>query len=288
MKNQIAWAALMAVAASASAQNVTIYGVIDTAIEHLDNVGPKSDSVTRMPGVTGSVPSRLGFRGSEDLGGGLSAVFTLENGFAPDSGGLNQGGRFFGRQAWVGLSSNWGTFSMGRQYNMLFWSQVDSDILGPHMFGSSSIDSYLPNARVDNSIGYRGTFSGLTIGATYSLGRDAVNAGPSPGGTNCAGENGADSQACREWSVLLKYDTPTWGAALASDQIKGGPGAFAGLTNSGLTDRRDTVTGWARFDTVKVGAGLIARHNDGNAVTRSEERRVGKECSEPSGSRRST
>lgn len=268
MKREIGLAAMMAMAASAHAQQVTIYGLIDTAAEHLTNVGSGGNGLTRIPGLTGSLPSRLGFRGTEALGSGMSAVFTLEQGFGPDTGSSNQGGRLFGRQSWVGLSGSWGTVSFGRQYTMLFWSQVDADILGPHMFGSASIDSYLPNARADNSIAYRGSFSGVTVGGTYSFGRDAVNAGPSPAGTNCAGENAADNQACRERSLMIKYDTPTWGAALATDQIKGGTGAFAGLTSSSLTDRRDSVTGWARFNSIKVGAGLISRRNEGSPAMR--------------------
>ncbi|MEF7616983.1 porin [Aquincola sp. MAHUQ-54] len=258
---------LTAACATAHAQNVTIYGLLDTAVEHLTHVGASGSSLTRMPGLTGSVPSRIGLRGTEDLGNGLRAVFTLEQGLGPDSGTLNQGGRSWGRQAFVGLSGPWGSLTFGRQYSMLFWSQLDADVLGPNAYGSGSLDSYLPNARVDNSIAYRGTFSGLTVGATYSFGRDAVNAGPSPSGTNCAGENADDSKACRQWSALAKYDAATWGLALAVDEIRGGTGAFAGLTASTLKDRRTTAAGWMKFDALKLGAGLIARRNDGSAAT---------------------
>ncbi len=114
---------------------VTIYGVLDAGVEHLSSVGG-SGSLTRMPGLGVSVPSRLGFRGTEDLGGGLKAIFTLESGFGTDSGTLNQGGRFFGRQAFVGLSGDWGSVTLGRQYSMLFWSQLDADILGPNAYGA--------------------------------------------------------------------------------------------------------------------------------------------------------
>ena len=261
-------AVLATTAQAQQASSVTMYGSVDAAVEHLTNAGSDGATLTRVPGLTGgSAPSRLGFRGSEDLGGGLRAVFTLEEGIAVDTGALNQGGRAFGRQAFVGLSAPWGTVSLGRQYSMLFWSQLDADILGPAMFGSGSLDSYLPNARVDNAIAYRGTFSGLTVGATYSLGRDTVNAGPSPSGSNCAGESAADSSACRQWSLLLKYDTATWGAAAAVDEIRGGPGAFAGLTSSSLKDRRSTLAGWGKWGDLKLGAGLIARRNDASTAT---------------------
>lgn len=61
---------------------------------------------------------------------------------------------------------------------MLFYSLLDSDILGPNVYSTASLDVYIPNARAGNAIGYRGTFNGLTLGATYSFGRDTVNAGP--------------------------------------------------------------------------------------------------------------
>lgn len=267
MKKKLRTLGLLAAAATggAHAQSVTIYGVVDVAVEHLTNVGAAGSSVTRMPGLTGSVPSRLGFRGSEDLGGGLKAIFTLEQGLGADSGTLNQGGRSWGRQVFVGLSGDWGSLTLGRQYSMLFWSQLDADILGPSAYGSGSLDSYLPNARVDNSIAYRGTFRGLTLGATYSFGRDTVNVS-SPAGTNCAGENADDSKACRQWSVLAKYDAAAWGVSAAVDEIRGGTGAFAGLTSSSLKDRRATVAGWARFDALKLGVGVIDRDNEASAT----------------------
>lgn len=251
------------------AQTVTIYGLLDASVEHLDHVGAAGASLTRMPGLTGgAAPSRLGIRGSEDLGGGLKAVFTLEQGFGVDAGTLNQGGRAWGRQAYVGLSGDWGSLTLGRQYSMLFWSQLDADLLGPNMFGSGSLDSYLPNARVDNALAYRGSFGAWTLGATYSFGRDAVNAGPSPSGTNCAGENASDSSACRQWSLLAKVDAGAWGMTAAIDEIRGGAGAFAGLTSSALRDRRSTVTGWFKPAAgLKLGAGLISRRNDASATT---------------------
>jgi predicted porin len=271
MKRSITVLGLTALtAAGAQAQvtastSVALYGLIDTGVERITNVGPSSDSVTRMPGLSGSLPSRWGLRGNEDLGGGLRAVFNVEAGISPDTGVSNQGGRLFGRQALVGLSGNWGTVSLGRQYTMLYWSVLDGDQLGPNNYGLGSLDSYIPNTRIDNSIVYKGTFDGLTVGAGYSLGRDAVNAGPSPVGTNCAGENAADKQACRLWTAMAKYDAPTWGVALAADEIRGGAGAFAGLVRSDLKDQRVTLNGYVKFGPVKVTAGMIRRDNDGAA-----------------------
>jgi predicted porin len=271
MKRSITVLGLTAlVTAGAQAQataptSVTLYGLVDTGVEHITNVGPTGSGVTRMPGLSGSLPSRWGLRGNEDLGGGLRAVFNLEAGISPDTGVSNQGGRLFGRTALVGLSGGWGTVSLGRQYTMLYWSVLDGDQLGPNNYGIGSLDSYIPNTRMDNSIAYRGTFSGLTVGAGYSLGRDAVNAGPSPAGTNCAGENAADKQACRLWSAMVKYDAPSWGVALATDEFRGGTGAFAGLVRSDLKDQRITLNGYMKFGPVKVTAGVIRRDNDAAA-----------------------
>ncbi len=263
----VALALAGAFAPAAFAQNTTIYGVVDLAVERLSKAAPAGGALHRMPALTGTVPSRLGFRGAEDLGAGLKAVYTLEMGLGADTGNLNQGGRGWGRQAHVGLQGAWGTLSFGRQYTMMFWGSLDYDLMGPSAYSSASLDNYFPNARYDNAIAYRGSFSGFTLGAVYSLGRDAVNAGPSPAGTNCGGESAADKQACKGTSLMLKYDTPTWGVAVVNDSFHGGPGAFAGLTNSGLTDERTLFNGYFKVGGVKVGAGLMTRTNEGSAAT---------------------
>lgn len=255
-------------AAHAQESATTVYGLVDTGVEYLNNVGPTRSNVTRMPSLTGTLPSRIGFRGTEDLGGGLKGVFTVESGFALDSGILTQGGRLFGRQAFVGLSGSWGTLSLGRQYTMLYWSLFDSDILGPNIYGASSLDSYLPNARADNSISYRGTFQGLTLGASYSFGRDTVNAGPSPSGANCPGERADNKVLCREWSAMAKLDREHWGVSIAHDHLDGGPGAYGGL-NSNLVDRRTAVAGYVKHGHTKVGVGILLRENEANATPRS-------------------
>lgn len=252
---------------AAQAQGVTLYGIVDVAVEHITDVGPAGNGLTRVPSLTGSLPSRFGLRGAEDLGGGLRAVFTIENGFASDMGTPTQGGRFFGRQAWVGLAGPWGQLTLGRNYTMLFWSLLEADIMGPALYSSGSLDAYVPNARIDNSVAYQGRFGGFTLGATYSFGRDAVNAGPGPAGTNCAGENANDKKACREWSAMVKYDSPAFGAVAAIDEIRGGAGAFGGLTSSALTDTRVSVNGYVKLGGHKLAVGLIRRDNEGSATS---------------------
>lgn len=271
MIKKLTLAILLALGAStAQAQTlVTIYGLLDTGVEHVTNVGPGGDGLTRVPSNTATLPSRIGFRGAEDLGNGLKAIFTLENGLSLDSGLAGQGGRLFGRQAFVGLSGEWGQVTVGRHQTYLFWSVFDSDLLGPNLYGSASLDSYIPNARADNSVAYRGTFKGVTIGAMYSLGRDTVNAGPSPVGANCAGESPSDDSACRGWSAMLKYDSPTWGVAAAYDRMNGGPGAFGNLVRSDMHDTRATINGYVKFGATKVGGGVIRRDNDGSPTPKS-------------------
>jgi predicted porin len=244
---------------SAMAQSqVTIYGVVDSGLVYTTNANAAGDSVVKVPGLTGSVPSRLGFRGTEDLGSGLQALFVLEGGLNLDTGTMGQGNRLFGRQAYVGLKGAFGTLTLGRQINMTFLSAIKSDVLGPNLFSMSSIDLYIPNARSDNAIGYLGNFSAFTVGATYSLGRDASAAG-GPSATNCAGEVAGNSKACRQVTALLGYDNKAFGLTTSYDIMYGNTGAAAGLTTSESSDRRTTLNGYAMVGAAKIGAGVMAR-----------------------------
>jgi predicted porin len=254
-----------AYASSAHAQsNVKVYGIVDTGLEHLTNADAAGNSVTKLTGLGGSLPSRIGFRDTEDLGGGLSVIFQVENGFAPDTGGLNQGGRLFGRQAFVGLTSPYGTFKLGRQYNMTYIVQAKSDTFGGNLYSIGSLDPYLPNARTDNALGYLGTFSEFTVGATYSFGRDASPAGATgPRGvasaTNCPGESSANPHACRQTTAMLDYDHNIFGLAASYDVLNGGPGELNGLADSNFRDKRVALMGFVMAGSVRIGAGGIDR-----------------------------
>jgi predicted porin len=246
-------------ASAASAQtNITVYGIVDTSIAHTNNVDAAGHSMTKMPTLTGSVPSRLGFRGSEDLGNGLSAFFVLEDGINVDVGTSSQGGRLFGRQASVGMKGDWGSLQLGRVPNMTFYSMIKSDVLGPNLFSISSIDLYIPNARSDNAIAYMGTFKGFTVGATYSVGRDASAAG-GPAATNCPGEVASDSRACRQYTGLVGYDANTFGVTASYDKLYGNAGAAFGLTSSANYDRRTTLNGYVMLGRTKLGGGIMDR-----------------------------
>lgn len=237
---------------------VTVYGIIDTAVAYTTNANADGGSNIRMNSLTGSLPSRIGFRGAEDLGGGLSAVFTLESGFAPDVGASGQGGRLFGRQAFVGLKGSWGQVSMGRQNNMTLFSVMKGDVIGPGIFALGSLDDYLPNTRSDNAIGYMGQFSNVTVGATYSFGRDAVSA-PGPAATGCAGEVAGNAKACRQITGLLAYDNKAFGIATSWDRMQGGPNSRDGMTDSSNSDTRIVLSGYAMLGKAKIGLGGIDR-----------------------------
>ena len=133
MRSDTAKAALLAALSSlggaAFAQStVTVYGLLDAAAgvsrasagTTLPGAGsplPATPTLKRLDSGVGPGGTRLGFRGQEDLGGGLSAGFALEMGFGVDTGTLQQGGLAWGRQSYVGLSSSTGwSISAGRQY----------------------------------------------------------------------------------------------------------------------------------------------------------------------------
>lgn len=261
MKRTIAAVALLCLGGAAAAQSVQIYGILDAGIERIDHIGAERDSVTRVSNLTGGqFPSRIGFRGTEALGDGLSAVFTLESGIALDTGSLLQSGRLFGRQAFVGLQNQWGTLSIGRQWTMAFYALLDADVIGPASLSMYVFDTYPPNARADNSLAYRGTFNGFTLGTHYSAGRDTL----APG--DCAGEK--SGRACTGWSAMGKYDSPQgWGLALAYDEQRGGGGGFSVIPGrppiaAGRAedeDQRTILDGYIKFGNAKLGAGWIKR-----------------------------
>jgi len=251
-----------------SQSSVSIFGVLDTGIEYVRGVPTANGQTAGQYRVGyGAAPSRLGFRGTEDLGGGLSAVFTLESGIMVDTGGQSQA-RWFGRQAFVGLSGDFGSLTLGRQYTMRYYGMLDADIFAAASQGLGALDSGIPNARADNSISYRGKAGAFSGGVNYSFGRDAVAAN-NPTATNCPGES-TDKKQCREWSVMGKYDGGNWGVVSAYERQHGGsPATYGGLTSSGMTDSRLTVNGYARIGETQLGLGWLKRVNDGSTTPKS-------------------
>ncbi|CAN7736449.1 MULTISPECIES: porin [unclassified Caballeronia] len=186
-KSIVAFAVLGSFGAVAHAQgSVTLYGIIDEAAVYTSNVKTGGANTAASPNVGGKrfwldstngvSGSRWGLRGEENLGGGLSAVFLLENAFNLNNGALGNGGLEFGRQEYVGLSDKrYGTFTMGRQYDPI------TEFIGPATFSDTIGSSYaaLPGdvngqtvgQRINNSVKYRSpVLYGVSFEALYGFG----------------------------------------------------------------------------------------------------------------------
>jgi predicted porin len=169
--------------------SVTLYGLLDEAIAYTHNNKTSTGNAASSFNLSGSGNiggDRWGVKGSEDLGGGLKAIFQLENGFNMANGASNQGGRMFGRQAYVGLSSSTsGTVTLGRQYDPLvdMVQPLTEDVYFGSPFGTpGDVDNYDNNFRVSNSIKYVSpNFNGLQIEGLYGVGGIA--------GQNTAGQS---------------------------------------------------------------------------------------------------
>ncbi|MEA3128022.1 MAG: ral bacterial porin, family [Caballeronia sp.] len=180
MKKTLMVAALSGVFATAAhaQSSVTLYGLIDAGLTYTNNQGGSHNFKETSGSVNGS---RWGLRGAEDLGGGLKAIFTLENGFSIANGSLGQGSREFGRQAFVGLSSTqYGAVTLGRQYDSVV------DYLGPlaltgtqyggtqfaHPFDNDNLDN---SFRINNSVKYQSAnYAGFKFGAQYGFSNQAA------------------------------------------------------------------------------------------------------------------
>jgi predicted porin len=214
-KLTLALLSLAACAGTASAQSgVAVFGLVDAYVESARISG--HPSVSRLSSG-GSAASRWGLRGSEELGQRLTASFVVENGFAPDSGVALQGGRLFGRQAWVGLASaTAGEIRLGRQYAPMHYSMQASDIDAFSAF-SPVFAMYLSNgeqSRQDNQLSYwtprLGGFSGAVA---VAAGEDAAVApGPTTGWIPAAGT------ARRSLGALLRYQGGALDASAAFHQ----------------------------------------------------------------------
>jgi predicted porin len=278
----IGWAITAAAAAQAQS-SVTLYGIIDTGIDWENHVAnspqqkTSSGSAIRMTSLSSTVPSRWGLRGSEDLGNNFSAIFELENSFSPSSGALENSGRLFGRSAWVGLQTPFGTLKLGRQINMTYMGLLKSTVMGPSIYSIAALDPYLPNARSDNAISYLGNYRNVVAGVSYSFGRDAVSipaanggASYSPSASNCPGDVAGDGLACRQITALVGYWGDQFGGQFVYDELRGGPGGLPGtfafdsssplpLPTSADKTTRYMVSGYVRFGDFDIEGGAIHR-----------------------------
>lgn len=179
-KNLLAIAVISSVAGLAQAQSsVTIYGIVDAGVSYNSKVGKADGSSHGVASLDSGneQASRLGFIGSEDLGGGMKAVFTLESRFSVDTGVLGQGGRLFGGTATVGLTDGFGTVLLGRQKDFIDDLSIYTSVVP---FGVIVNNVHAINldrtegSRVNNSIRYNSpNINGFTASAIYGFGETA-------------------------------------------------------------------------------------------------------------------
>jgi predicted porin len=175
----------LAAGAGAHAQtNVTIYGIVDAAL-----VGENGGSAGHVTKVTSGAASasRIGFRGTEELGDGLAAFFTLETGARIDTGEVDAAGTIFNRQAFVGLRTKAGSVALGRQYTPYHTTLTAvADPFGTGYAGTSK--NLFPdngtNVRASNTITYASPrVNGVNVDLAYSAGEQtALAAGRQFGG----------------------------------------------------------------------------------------------------------
>jgi predicted porin len=227
-KSLLALAVLGAFAGVASAQSsVTLYGTLDVNGRYIKNTG--TDRRFSM-GTDGINSSQLGFRGVEDLGGGLKAGFTLLAGVNPDSGGINvstTSSRMFNRRSTVSLFSNAGELRLGRDYVPTFWNTTIFDAFGTNGIGESfGVRQLYSGVRSDNSIGY---FLPSNLGGFYGQAMVAAGEG---GATNVG--VGSDRAGARLFSGRFGFAAGPFDVAFAYGTQKFQTAqTFAGFPSAG-------------------------------------------------------
>lgn len=237
-------------AAAHAGDTVTIYGIVDAAV-----VGESGGSAGHVTKVTSgaAAASRIGFRGSEDLGNGLSAIFTLETGTKIDTGELDAANTIFNRQAFVGLKGRMGTVALGRQFTPLHTMLVN--VVDPFATGyAGRVGNIFPdsgtNVRTSNTITYAlPRTHGIDAELAYSMGEQA--------GSASAGRQygGAVGYAAGPLAVRLAYNSKNTDTA-----------ANNGMPAVRHTPGRNTLLG-ASYDAgwIKLHAGYQIDKGDNSA-----------------------
>lgn len=267
--------ALAPVAQAYGQNSVALYGVIDAGIGYANNVaaalGGTGGHKFQLTSGVGS-GSRFGLRGTEELGGGNAAIFVLENGFSVANGSMLQGGRLFGRQAYIGLSNRrFGTVTFGRQYDSMvdFVSPFTSAKQWGTQYGAhvGDADNLFNAFRINNSVKYTSrTWRGVTLGALYGFSNQA------------GGSSGTGFANDRAWSMGASYRTGGFSAGagyLFVNHPSGGNangtnvnGAVAGDYTSATNifyvrpvARQAVVAAGAAYQFGKATAGLVYSHS---------------------------
>jgi predicted porin len=228
--------ALLGAAGAAHAQSsVTLYGVLDDSIQYINNNAVNGKNQSSIGLAAGNLQgNRWGMKGTEDLGGGLKAIFQLENGFNPNNGKLGQGGREFGRQAYVGLQSDqFGTVTLGRQYDPvvdLVQAVTADNYWGSTFTTPSDVDNNDNSSRTNNAVKFTSnTYSGFQFEAMYAFGGVAGSTG--------AGQtwSGAATYSNGPFSIAAGYirmDNSNTAAARAAGDPAGWNSTSDGTFNS--------------------------------------------------------
>src|SRR5664280_143764 len=208
-KSLLALAVLGAFATAASAQSsVTLYGTIDLNGRYVKNDGSNKRLSLDQDGINSS---QLGFKGIEDLGGGLKAGFVLLASTGADSGDIGAGqsgagtGKFWTRRSTVSLFSNAGELRLGRDYTPSFWNQTLFDAFGTVGIGHSELVQQLSsstNVRDDNMIGY---YLPANIGGFYGQVNVAAGEGGYTGTNPVTGVLGASTQLGQSSNQAVSY-----------------------------------------------------------------------------------
>jgi predicted porin len=186
--------------------SVTIYGVADAGIVRSSNQNGQSNVYEKSGALSAS---RIGFKGTEDLGGGTEAVFMLESGFDIDTGAQSDAAALFNRQAWVGLvDRRYGSVLLGRHYtpysDMVGGLGPSVDLGGQAGAHPGDIDNLDTITHINNSIKY--------ISPEWRGPQMSVLAGTG----EQAGHNGSGAS----YSVAVKYDYKDWKFALGYQDLK--------------------------------------------------------------------
>ncbi len=238
-KSLIALACASAFAGSANAQSLTTYGIVDMGF--VSESGTASIQKLTSGAQSGT---RLGFKGTEDLGNNMKALFVLETGIAADKGGFNQGNLAFARQSFVGLQSDAGTLTLGRQYTPFFLAL--NAVADPFASGlAGNAQNLIPSSgiRMDNAVKYASpTFSGVSGEVAYGFGENT--AGNDRSGRNIGGSIGFTDGTL---NVRLAYHRANEAPATAT-------------TISNLDDTSTILAANYKFEVAKV----FAAYSDNN------------------------
>ncbi|WP_454739327.1 porin [Cupriavidus necator] len=283
-KIQIGLAALCTVSAAHAQSGVTLYGVVDSPVEYVNHlaggppaIDPVTGAITQRPGGDrfslvnsgGASGSRWGLRGVEELGGGLNAVFVLESGFGADNGNMSQGGRLFGRQAFVGLESKGvGRLTFGRQYTSIFeaFSNFTPLAYAPLYEPSSLLLG--ANNRSDNTVKYLGAFGPVTAVAHFTFGAGTGSLGSTALAGGGAGESAGHFRDNSGYGASVTYSGGAFGATIAYDQWN--PAVTAG--NAGSAKKAGTAVSY-KYGPAKFVAGYRwgdTKDSAGNTLLRDD------------------